>query len=386
MNDILERKFTINDKVDVNLDLNYDKYTSQFALENSNIGVWDFNLETNYVNYSKEAIEVLGINNMDFNQYNWKKTVHPDDIDNLLLNLTKHYNKEAPYYISEHRILRENGTYKWIKESGRVVKRDDFGNPQRIIGTVCDITERKEKESQIAKNLKIITNQNNRLQNFAHIVTHNLKEYAGNFESLLEFYDSAESNEEKDEIITHLKAVSGSLSKTITNLNEIVSKQFATKLERESLCIHKYIESTIKLLNLEISSKKAIINNNVDPNIIIYANRSYLESIIQNLASNAIKYSHPDRTPVLNIDSHIQEDGVVTITVADNGIGIDLEKYGKDIFGLYRTFHGNDNAEGVGLYLTKNQVETLGGTIKISSKVNVGTTFTLTMNMKKNPA
>lgn len=386
MTNILENTFIANDIIDVNENLNYDKLISQFALENSNIGVWDFHINTNIVKYSKEAKAILCIKDCRSHQYNWKKTIHPNDLDTLIKTLNKHYNNETPYYTSEHRILCGEGKYKWVKDIGRVVKRDKFNNPIRIIGTISDITSRKEKEDSIARNLNIITNQNNRLQNFAHIVTHNLKEYAGNFESLLGFYNDAKTNEEKTELITHLKTVSDSLSKTIGNLNEIVSKQFVKKIERENLNIYNCIEDTFKILELEIVSKKAIINNNIDPNISIYANRTYLESIIQNLASNALKYAHPNRIPTLNINSHLSDEDVLTITVADNGIGIDLNKYGDDVFGLYRTFHGNENAEGVGLYLTKSQVETLGGKIEISSKVDVGTTFTITMNTKKNPA
>ncbi|WP_083692335.1 PAS domain-containing sensor histidine kinase [Seonamhaeicola sp. S2-3] len=385
MNENLKTNYTIRNIVDVNINLNYDKLTSKFALENSNIGVWDFHLTTNTVHYSKEAKRILCLDEKHETTFDWKKIIHPEDLDKLISTLKKHYDGEIPNYISEHRVLCSKGKYKWVKDSGRVVERDKLGTPLRIIGTVCDISERKEKEVETVQNLNIITNQNKRLQNFAHIVTHNLKEYTGNFESLLEFYDAADTDEEKEELIKHLKTVSNSLSKTIVNLNEIVSKQSTKKIEREKLNIYQCMEDTFKIMDIEIANKKALIINNVNPEIYIYANRSYMESIIQNLTSNALKYSHPDRKPIINIDSELSEDGILTITVTDNGIGIDLDKYGNDIFGLYRTFHGNKNAEGVGLYLTKSQVETLGGTIEISSQVNVGTTFTITMNIKKNP-
>ncbi|CAH8294341.1 PAS domain S-box-containing protein [Mariniflexile fucanivorans] len=383
MTNVLEKEFTIGDIVYLNSSSKYNELTSQFALENCNTGVWDFHINTNTVNYSKEAKNILGISDDSLANYHWKKSIHPEDIDQLLSNLNSHYNGKTLSYISEHRIKDTNDKYKWVKETGRVVEKDTYGNPIRIIGIICDITERKEKEVALSLNLNIITNQNSRLQNFAHIVTHNLKQYAGNFESLLEFYNTSETEEEKKELIGLLETVSKSLSKTIGSLNEIVSKQLEKKLERKNLNIHHFIENTIKFLELEISNKKAIINNNVDSDIFIYSNRTYLESIIQNLASNALKYCHPDRALILNIDSHLTESGLLTITVADNGIGIDLEKYGDAVFGLYRTFHGNTNAEGVGLYLTKRQVETLGGHIEIKSIVNEGTTFTITMNTKK---
>ncbi|MEO6348820.1 MAG: ATP-binding protein, partial [Aquaticitalea sp.] len=94
------------------------------------------------------------------------------------------------------------------------------------------------------------------------------------------------------------------------------------------------------------------------------------------------KYSHPDRTPVISIDSIIKDEKI-TISVSDNGIGIDLDKYGKDIFGLYKTFHTNKSAEGIGLYITKNQVESLGAEIQVKSKVNEGTTMIISTKQKK---
>ncbi|MFB9057562.1 PAS domain-containing protein [Mariniflexile ostreae] len=386
MKNIFENKKPGSDLIGVNSDLNYDAYTSRFALKNSKIGVWDFHFKTNLIHYSEEAKNILGIDGTKINQLEWERIIHPEDLDALFVRINEHFTNKTPEYRSEHRVLCKKGNYIWIEDTGRIVQRDASGAPLRMIGTVVDITHRKERQAARAENLNIITNQNNRLQNFAHIVTHNLKEYAGNFESLLEFYDDAETESEKKDLITHLKTVSESLSKTIVNLNEIVSKQFTKEIERENLSVYQCIKDTLKMLSIEAASKKAVFHNNVSPDITIYANRSYLESIIQNLATNALKYAHPNRTPVVTIESHLSELEILTVTVTDNGLGIDLNKYGKDIFGLYRTFHGNENAEGVGLYLTKSQIETLGGKIEVSSKVNVGTTFTITMSIKKKPA
>ncbi|MFL0354501.1 ATP-binding protein [Xanthomarina sp. GH4-25] len=359
----------------------------QFALDNSNIGVWEWDAETDKVYYSKLAKYNLGYTDFeDLTDMHWSKRVHPDDMEVLMERFETHVKNQTPQYKSEHRLLCKDGTYKWFFDCGKIIERNDSGNPKRGIGTLIDITERKESEQLVTSNLDLITNQNKKLTNFAHIVTHNLKEYAGNFESILQFYDEAEDNNEKNELIDHLKTVSASLSKTITSLNEIVSKQSIKRIERNHLNIYNQIEEAIKILDLEIAEKQAVIHNNVHKTITIYANSAYLESIIQNLASNALKYSHPERTPIITINSHIFNDGLLMITVTDNGIGIDLEKYGKDIFGLYRTFHGNENAEGVGLYLTKNQIETLGGNITVKSKVNEGTTFTITMETQKKPA
>ena len=100
--------------------------------------------------------------------------------------------------------------------------------------------------------------------------------------------------------------------------------------------------------------------------------------------TNAIKYKHPERDPEIIINSSVTKENII-IKISDNGMGIDLNKFGDSIFGLYKTFHKNKNAEGVGLYLTKNQIETFGGKITVDSEVNLGTTFTITIPNKKSP-
>ena len=152
-------------------------------------------------------------------------------------------------------------------------------------------TLQKENEIANSKSVKLLTLQNDKLTSFAHIVTHNLKSHAANFENLLEFYDEAESITEKEELITHLKTVTVSLSKTISNLHEIVSIQTNKDEQIQSLNIYTYINHAIKLLNVKIEQSNAISINEVNASINIDFNPAYLESIFQNLLSNSIKYS-----------------------------------------------------------------------------------------------
>lgn len=178
--------------------------------------------------------------------------------------------------------------------------------------------------------------------------------------------------------------MSSSLTKTISNLNQIVSIQSNKYDAIESLNIFNYINNAIALLEVEISESNATIKNSVSKDLSIYANPAYLESVFQNLLSNAIKYRHPDKEPLIELNSKITDE-LIVLTIKDNGLGIDLDKYGKDVFNLYRTFHKNENSEGVGLYLIKNHIESFGGSIDLNSKVNEGTTFTIKLPIKKNP-
>lgn len=102
--------------------------------------------------------------------------------------------------------------------------------------------------------------------------------------------------------------------------------------------------------------------------------KSYVYSIFLNLISNSIKYRQPDRPCIISITSHVKQDKIILV-FKDNGIGIDLKKFGPEVFGLYKRFHLHIKGKGLGLFLVRTQVESLGGTISIDSKEGEGTEF-----------
>ncbi|NJO00662.1 MAG: response regulator [Bacteroidia bacterium] len=102
-----------------------------------------------------------------------------------------------------------------------------------------------------------------------------------------------------------------------------------------------------------------------------------------NLLTNAIKYRSPERQPQVHLVSQ-KDQNEVTLTCQDNGLGIDLKKYGHKIFGLNQTFHGNANARGVGLFIIKNQIEAMGGSISVESEPGKGTKFNIVFNQLQN--
>ncbi|WP_272022383.1 sensor histidine kinase [Olleya namhaensis] len=357
----------------------------KFALENSGIGVWDWNAKTNVVIYSKESKKIIGFKDDEIGSEasEWDDRVHREDRADYYEDFNDHITGVNSNYVNIHRVLHKDETYRWILDQGKIIDRDLAGNPLRIVGTHTDITKQKEAELSLKKSIDVITDQNNKLKSFAHIVSHNLKQHAGNFESILKFHEEADSDAEKQEMFRHLRTVSKSLSKTLNSLSKIVTLQSKESIRDKNIEIDKEVNAVIEELTFIISESSTIIYNNVRNNCNVYFSANYLHSILQNLITNAIKYKHPNRSPIITIDSDCIDDDL-ELTISDNGKGIDLEKFGKDIFGLYKTFHHNEDAEGVGLYLVKNQVEAFGGTITIDSKIDVGTTFKIRIpNHKK---
>jgi len=191
---------------------------------------------------------------------------------------------------------------------------------------------------------------------------------------LLDLIETEDDKETVLEIFEHLKTSSSALNQTIEHLKELVDINTHMVHKKESLDLNLYLNKVLGILSEEISNNKVKIYKQIPKNCNIAFNPSYLESILLNFTTNAIKYSHPDRTPEIYY-SMKKEDGKCVLEIKDNGLGIDLEKHGRKLFGMYKTFHKNKNSRGIGLFITKNQIESMGGNIEVESKTNIGTTF-----------
>ncbi|NBC02892.1 MAG: PAS domain-containing protein, partial [Bacteroidetes bacterium] len=257
----------------------------------------------------------------------------------------------------EREIFSEDKSVRWTSTS-KFPMHNSEGEIVGTFGITKDITENKTRQDELRETIDIISHQNSRFQNFAHIVSHNLRNHAGNITMILSLIETADSEQE------------------IQDLNNIVDAQYNTNLEFKSLNLFKNLQNVKDILSSEIMIHNVSFKESVPKDLEIEYNPSYLESILLNLISNAIKYSHPDRKPEIEVSAN--QNGKETIlTVSDNGIGLDLKKYGDDLFGMYKTFHSNKNSKGIGLYITKNQVESLGGRIEVESKPGKGSRFTI---------
>jgi len=298
------------------------------------------------------------------------------------------YEKNAPYI--NNALKGENQTFEReiLLPSGelRYSLANYFpdiknGEVRGFFAHVSDVTQIKLLEKELVTKNERLNIKNERLLNFANITSHNLRNYAHGFSGLLNILEDADSIEAQTEVIEYLKTLSNNFNETVNNLNEIVSVQNRSEIESIAINLYDYVVKTIFTLNHQINNSNAIIKNNIDKNTTILCNPAYIESILDNFISNAIKYKHPDRTPIIELNNITENDEVV-LTIADNGIGINLEKYGKDLFGMYKTFHGNTDAQGIGLYISKFQIESMGGKVQVESEENIGSKFII--HLKQN--
>lgn len=249
-----------------------------------------------------------------------------------------------------------------------------------------DITEEKKREKEREQLINELTINNKDLKQFSYIISHNLKAPLSNLTGLLSLIEDTEiADPELLELINGFSKSTHLLNETINDLVKIIVIKDSTSIEREQVSILEVFENVFNQLSFLINSNAPNLKISLEKCPTLFINKSYLESILLNLTTNSLKYRDAERPLKISISSKI-ENGKSILIFKDNGMGIDLNRHGEKIFGLYQRFHSHTDSKGLGLYLVKSQVEAMGGTITIESKVDQGTTFTLTFNKEEQNA
>ena len=224
-------------------------------------------------------------------------------------------------------------------------------------------------------NLELIEH-NNRLEQFAFIISHNLRAPMARLVGLSTILDFAKDPKETLDIVQLMVKSTHDLDQVIKDLTLILGIQKMNTQVLTEIQFDDLLQKVLKSLEEEIKETQTKITSDFSGVNYITSLYPYLESIFYNLVSNAIKYRHPGRLPRIHIESR-QVDSYVLITFADNGLGLDLEKHGENLFNLYKRFHFHTEGKGMGLYLVKTQLAALGGKIDVRSYLNEGTVFTI---------
>ncbi|QKG57694.1 PAS domain-containing sensor histidine kinase [Hymenobacter sp. BRD128] len=253
------------------------------------------------------------------------------------------------------------------------------GQLKEILCVGYDVTLLLENLHRAQHLLDVTSQQNLRLQNFAYIISHNIRSHSANLTSLVQLLAEAKGKAQKTMFMQMLTTSTEQLADTIVNLNDIVTINNNVNKPKASRALKGEIDKTLEALSVLIRQHHITVEVDVPPTLTVTVVPAYLDSILLNLISNAIKYRATTRPAYVRLWAQA-EPGSVVLTVQDNGLGIDLAKYRTKLFGMYKTFHDNEDARGVGLFITKNQVEAMQGTIQLESEVDVGTTFTIQFN------
>lgn len=237
-----------------------------------------------------------------------------------------------------------------------------------------ELTEEVARQNENLKktNLELV-DQINKLEHFGYIVSHNLRAPTARLLGLGNLIDKTDESE-RDKIIELMIKSSQELHDVIDDMGRVLLVQKPGSKTLEEVDLAKSTEKILNILRHEIERTSVKVIENWGDKNVIKSLPLYIESILYNLISNAIKYHQKYKEPIIKISSYFTEDNIV-IEIEDNGMGIDLDKYGEKLFGLYKRFHFHVEGKGLGLYLVKSQVEALGGKIEVESQIGKGTKF-----------
>lgn len=238
-----------------------------------------------------------------------------------------------------------------------------------------DISERKDKEQKLQELLELTMKQNERLESFAQIVSHNLRSHTNNIKLLLSFQAQESEKWQDSELGKMMVSASNSLCESVTHLSEIATMRPKAPADLRPVSLNKTVLSALETLAANLQEQGITVHNELTEDYAVLAIPAYLDSIVLNLLSNAIKYKR--ETDAYIRISATRRKGFVAFAIVDNGLGIDLRRHEKKLFGMYRTFHEHPDAKGIGLFMTKNHIEALGGSIHVESEPSQGSTFTV---------
>ncbi len=263
---------------------------------------------------------------------------------------------------AQNRKLKEAN--KLIHDQKKLLEHQNLDLEQQVL----------EKTKNLSEANKELVLSNNELRQFSFALSHNLKAPVASIKGLFHILDHHKIKKQNIEAFEHLKKSIYKLDEIYTDLSRIVNLRHELSNINQKTNLEEEIESIRRLLIRDIEEFGVNIIENFEKPAILFTNKQKIHSILFNLISNAIKYRNPNRNPEIEITWNERRNHYL-LSVTDNGLGIDLNQYGAKIFQLYMRFHEHIEGKGMGLYLIKSQVESLGGHIEVESEVDKFTKF-----------
>jgi PAS domain S-box-containing protein len=342
----------------------------------SHIGNWEYDLQTYSHFWSDELYSIFRTTpeNIVPSTESFLSFIHPEDVQSIKEEVEQSLlSHTATSY--NFRFIRADGELRY----GHTERKFDFnsdGKAIRLLGVLHDITDRKVKEEEREKMIASLVQHTKNLEQFTAIISHNLRSPVAHILGLSNVLKTAISEEDRNKTQQYLINAAAQLDDMLKDLNVILQAKAEINEYKEKVDLGELTEAIKSSIQTVLDYKNVQLITDFSQQESIFAIRSYLYSIFYNLITNSIKYMQRGVPPIISISCESRE-SIVRIVFRDNGIGIDLYKHSSNIFGLYKRFHDHTEGKGLGLFIVKTQIEALGGTIQVESKVDSGTQFTI---------
>ncbi|WP_151637766.1 PAS domain-containing hybrid sensor histidine kinase/response regulator [Noviherbaspirillum aerium] len=346
----------------------------KLATEGGKVGIWDWDMVAGKVDWSRQVYDIHGLSPDDFGgtAEDFKRTVHPDDLPELW-HIIEEALQDKDVFARDFRIVRPDGSIRWVSNWGNIYRNDDHV-AVRVVGTLVDITDRKNAEFALQE-------QNRRKDEFLAMLAHELRNPLAPISAAAALMgmiqpDAGQLKQTSEIINRQVQHMTGMID-DLMDVSRVTRGLVA--LEKRELSVKRVIYDAVEQVGPLIRTKRHHLSMELAPEpAIVLGDEKRLVQILTNLLNNAAKYTPDEGTLQLRMDV---QDGSVLLSVVDNGIGIapELQPHIFDLFiQAERSPDRSQGGLGLGLALVKSLVELHHGTITCASAgAGLGSVFTI---------
>jgi len=375
----LEEEVNQRKKIEGYLRESEERY--HLAVSGTNDGIWDWDIRTDETYFSPIWMKILGYENYNLPNLlsTWSARIHPEDLDRTFEAIKNHFRGETEIYECTHRLKNAQGHYIWIEAKGKCL-RDDQGNPYRMVGTITDISIKKEAEETLIAAKKAAEAANKLKTEFLANMSHEIRTPMN---AILGFCQLLQHKPLDDASVSYLQSITSSGQILMGLINDILD---LSTIEADKLNIY-YENVNLEMLLSDVThifaeaakEKKLELKLVIEPNApkYIFFDGLRLRQIMVNIVGNAIKFTEKG---FIKIYAQTKETNCLELSVEDTGIGIAPQEHEK-IFEAFTQSDGQSTRKyggtGLGLTITRRLTNILGGSIFLESELNQGSKFTL---------
>ncbi len=349
----------------------------QYASKATNDAIWEWDLTSDVLIWGEGYEKLFGyqLNQKREELKNRHNRIFDLDKQRVINGIEKHISACASKpWQEEYRFYKANKSIAYVLDRAYLIY-DEQKKPLKMVGAMQDITEKKLAEIEKDKITADLLQRTSELEQFAYIVSHNLRAPLANIKGLMTLIKQEPINGgEQQQLMSMLTESADKLDDVVMDLTNTIriKKDFGEK--KEPISFSEIVNSVKISLNHLVDKEKVLINNDFSAIDNYFTIKSYMVSIFYNLISNSIKYKQVGVDPVINIKSSRIGDKIV-LTFSDNGLGFNLGLNSGKLFGLYQRFHFHTEGKGLGLFMVKTQLEAIEGDISVKSTINKGSVF-----------
>ncbi|MBD2768516.1 PAS domain-containing protein [Hymenobacter sp. BT664] len=327
--------------------------------------------------YNQRWYDFTGGTFEELQGWGWEHFLHPDDLAPTLQRWQHSLATGEPFE-GESRWRNHQGQYRWFLTRAECL-RDKTGAITEWVGANTDVHEVKQVQEQLEAQNARLMRTNEDLDNFVYTASHDLKQPINNMAGIFEELTRTAyfRDPEAIKLISYFERALAQIFGTIDDLSAIVRGQRQQQeVPAETVALAPLVAEVINSLQDQVTQSGAAFELDFATCPAVTFVRPNLQSLLFNLISNSLKYAAPDRPPRIRLSSTPEAaSGRPVLTVQDNGLGIDMERFGPQLFQLFRRFHTHVDGTGMGLYLVNRIVQIHGGRLEVTSTVGEGTTF-----------